>query len=968
MFKKWFPIHVHSSWSFLDGYGMPKQYIAHLIELDLDGIALTDHGNIYGHVPFAEVFKASNKHFVYGCEMYAIENLTDHVRYHITVLAKNNVGYQNLLKLVNQSYKQFYYKPRIMFQQIADHAEGLIILSGCVSDGWLNKNPSKEHLERWLQWFKKCEWYLELQPFIDEQEKWDRLTHYGKQYGVPIVITVDSHYLKVEDKATHDFMLAINTNKPLSDPDRLKMDYPLHLPTGEEMLTRCQQMGFYQEEWLTETVKIANACSVELPKTELLKIYATPDMLKERCLKRLEDFSLKTSAEYQQRLSYELDIIEQKQFMDYFWIIQDVVNWAKNNNIFVGPARGSVAGSLVAWALGITEVDPIKHGLLFERFVSPERADLPDIDLDFSAPKREQVIAYIRERYGWDRTAQLITFATFKPKGIIQSAARVMQIPQWEVKEATAQIIERSGGDSRAELCLSDSISTYEQLRNLFKKYPKLQDAIALEGTVYQLSKHAAAVVISQKPLEQVGIINQEGNFGMDKHYLENYGLLKIDILGLETLNIIQDICQQVGVDWRMFYTLPLDDELTFERVFKAGKLAGVFQFEGLSMSKVCEDIMPSCFDHLVHITALGRPGPLNCGSTRDYIRRIRGEPWSVDPALHPYVTETLGTVIYQEQVMNVVRNIGQFEWNAVGLIRKAMSKSLGEEFFHKYWPQFKQGALSQNIDEDRANNIWKKIVSHGSMSFNKSHAVCYALLSYWIGYCKAHWPAQFYTRILKNKVSDEEIKPILKEWDGSVVPLDLNLSKVYFTTDGKQLIGGWTNIKGIGEKAAHRIVVGQPYKNWQDFATRNPKGIVSKVELVVQNGQSWSDLTPLWKKVESTLQGIKFSVPLCYTFKEILNSSNMFAAVVGRVIHRNCKDANEQVNVVKRGYRVVGLTEYLVLKVQTDSDFHHITFDRYFFQQHKQELLATEGKICLFKVRKLDNRILIGEKFKILT
>ncbi|MFH1398985.1 MAG: hypothetical protein ABIG95_02645 [Candidatus Woesearchaeota archaeon] len=630
-----------------------------------------------------------------------------------------------------------------------------------------------------------------------------------------------------------------------------------------------------------------------------------------------------------------------------------------------GPGRGSSSGSLLCYLMNITAIDPLRFNLLFERFIDMNRKDLPDIDLDFPAHKRDEIIQYLKDKYGHDKAGQLITFNTFKPKAIIQDAARVLKIPIWETKEATSQIIERSGGDSRADFCLMDSLQQYEKLNNLFKKYPKLKDCVKLEGQVRQLGKHAAAVAIAADPLEEIFAV-KEDVISIDKYHAEDYGLLKIDILGLETLDIIQDICKEVKFDFNKFYDISLDDSLTYEKVFTPSRLAGVFQFEGKSVRKVCEDIHPTNFDHLVHITALGRPGTLNSGSTKDYIKRFRGEKYVIDKEIERYTEETLGIVVYQEQVMNIVKNIGQFSWEDTSSIRKAMSKNLGEEFFNKYKSKFIEGAKKQGIPENRADYIWKHCYSHGSWSFNKSHAVSYALVSYWIGYCKAHWPEYFYARILKNKTEPLEIMPVLKEFGGKVIPLDINKSKMFFSvnSDSKTLIGGFTNIKGIGESAANKIIVGQPYNSLEDFKSRIPKGIASKIEAALSDGLPWMNFTPMKEQVD--MKGIELSQSIV-TFEDILDRNNSESITMGRVVLVNLRDHNEEEKVQRRGYKMNGFTEFVVLKVIDDNyNLWHICYDKNFTQRNKQLLLSTMNRICLFKILNL-NEMLLGKKVKIL-
>ncbi len=954
-------LHVHTEYSSLDGFGTPKQFADRLVELGQGSIASTDHGNIYSHVPFNKEFKKRGLHFIFGCEMYVVEELTkERGYYHLTVLAKNNKGYQNLLWLANTSNKQLYYKPRITFEQVSEHSEGLIFLSGCFCDGWFVK---KGTLDKWNKWFNKVEWYLELQPFLDERVKWDSMVDMAKRHGLPCVVTFDTHYLRSTDKATHDIMLAINTNKALSDPDRLKLEYPLHLVSWDEAVQRCQKMGTYQEEWLSITSDIAASCDVTLPRAKMVSVGADISVIRAACEKRLAELGLHTDSTYVDRLAYELKLIHEKKFQDYFMIVWDLMTWARER-MLCSPGRGSSAGSLACFLLGITAVDPLKYGLLFHRFISEERSDLPDIDLDFPGSRRAEVIAYLRHKYGEDKTAQLITFNTFKPRGILQAVGRILKIPIWEVKEAASQLIDRSSGDSRAEFCLADSVEQFDKLKAFFKKHPEGLPAVYLEGQTSNVGKHAAALGLSDTPLEEVGVLN-EGIFSIDK--AEESGLLKIDILGLDTLDVLHDLCVTIGMPWQDVLKLPLDDPKVYEDIFIPAKLEGVFQFEGMSVRQVCKEVKPCSFDQIAHVNALARPGAMGSGSAAEYIRRNNGGEYSIDPLLAPFTSNTLGMILFQEQVMQAVRQIGKFTWEDTGTIRRAMSKNLGVEFFNRFLEKFIVGAAQDGIPEDKATEIFKQVNTHGKWSFNSAHSYSYSILSYYTAWFKAYYPAQFYARILRGSIDEEEIRPILREWGGPFTAIDINKSKVFFSVaeDGS-LIGGFTNIKGIGVAAAEKIVKGQPYDSLEDFKSRVPAGVAKKVEEAFNGGILWADMTPISQKVAAQIDALKLSSPLRSFVDFVGDPKAKSGVVLGRVIHINLKNANEEEKVLKRGFKINGPEEYVVLKIHDDFfNLHYICFDRYYTAKNKQQLLGTNGKICLFRVKKMDNNMLIGEKVR---
>jgi len=949
-------LHTHTTYSFLDGFGTAKQTIDRLTKINQDCLAVTDHGNIFAHIPFHQEFKKADKHLVYGCEFYIVEKIiNERGYYHITILAKNNQGYSNLLKMANVAEKQKYYKPRITFDQLIENSKGLIILSGCIVDGYLHTGNS----DWWLKKFKKTEWYIELQPFKDEKIKWDKLVNLSNKHGLPAVVTFDCHYPEPENKNTHDFMLAINTNKPLSDPDRLKMEYPLHLPSIEEVMQRCKEMGKYKEEWITDTYKISQKCNVELPKTSLIKIKADINDIKKQCYNRLKQLKI-NNEKYKQRLDYELKLIEEKKFTDYFAIILNLMSFAKKD-ILCSPGRGSSAGSLVCYLLRITEIDPIKYNLLFERFIDLNRADLPDIDLDFQASKREDIIAYLENKYSKENTAQIITFNTFKPRAILQDAARILNIPQWEIKKAANQIVERLSGDYRADYCLADSIDQFSEMKALFIKYPKLHEAVNLEGQLRQFGKNAAGVVISSIPVEKIGqVINN--TIGIDKRYIDSYGMLKIDILGLETLDIIRDVCEQVKFNWRKLYSIPLDDKKVYDRVFKRNKLIGIFQFEGVSVSNICKQIQPDNFNQLIHITSLGRPGAMGSGGMIEYIERFKGKKYDIDEAIKPYVNDTFGVVIFQEQVMSVVKYIGNFSWEDTSTIRQAMSKSKGAEFFDKFREKFIKGAAENKLPRNRSIDIWNQCYHMGQWAFNLSHATSYALVSYWTAYIKTYFPDEFYARILKNEIDEAKISKTLKEYGKQIIPFDLNKSKIYFSFQRGKLVGGLTNIKGIGEKAAGKVISGQPYESIEDFKSRIPKGIAAKIEEVIKNGISWTNIKPMQEQVKDKLEISKLSYPLIPLSQ--LNGGERFT--LGKVVNINLKDHNEDAKVQKRGYKIEGVSEYVSLRViDDDFNFFYIVYDKYFTAKNKQQLLNLKNKICLFRVVKLDGGLILGKGVK---
>lgn len=971
-----FNLHNHTEFSFLDGYGTPEQISTRLNEIKQDGIALTDHGVIYSHVPFNSVFKKTKQHLVFGCEMYVVGELKQERGYnHITVLAKTQEGYQSLLWLVNQSYKegQFYYKPRVTLNQIIDHSKGLVILSGCSLDSILIKNKGEDQEKFFgqvVKLFKNMEWYVEIQPFKDEQVKWDFLVEMAHRHKIPCVITADCHYPSEKYKKTHDFMLAINTNKPMSDPDRLKMEYDLFIPSADTIWERATVMGMSGKE-ASETMQrsydIAHSCVVELPMTGLVIVGHGFDKLRSMCFEGLKQRKLDKLKNYVDRMEYELNLIKEKKYEDYFFIIADLMKWAREE-MLCGPGRGSSAGSLACYCLQITEVDPIKHGLMFERFIDINRKDLPDIDLDFPSDRREEVIAYLSNKYGKEKVSQLVNFNKYRPRAIVQAACRVFDLPPWEAKNATINIIERNIGDARYDNCLEDSLKQSSVLKALFDRFPRMFDAIALEGQVMQLGKHAAAVIISNDPLETIGSINKDGVFCMDKRGAEEQGLLKIDILGLNTLDIIRDICINIGIDSSLLFSLPLNDQETFSKVFSPCHLHGIFQFDGTAVWDITKDIRPSKFEQLVHITAIARPGVSNSEGAKDYIIRSKStnDLWkkNVPSRLLALTIDTYGVILFQEQVMAVMREIGKLSWEDVCLVRTGIGKSKGEEYLHKYKKAFMKGALTSGSDERTALWIWAQCVTHGSYSFNKAHAVSYSLLSYWTAWLKAHYPAQYYARILKDKTDESDIKPILKEWGKKIIPLDINISNKYFSVlDAETLVGGFVNVPGVGEKMADKIVDAQPFEDIRDFKSRIAKGLSAKIEHALTQGLEWANTQTLEEQYKNALENLKLSSPLT-SYENIGKSGVMIA----KVMDVNLRNSNDPDKVQKRGKKISGYPEYIILKIKDDSEsVWHVYCPHRLTEKYKQDMLGLTGKVCLFKLKR-SSEICECEKYKILS
>ena len=855
-------LHLHTTYSFTDGYGLPEQYIARAVELGQKNIGCTDHGNVSAHYKwYKQSIKAGLKPIL-GCEMYIVEDnkdIREREYNHITVLVKNNIGYKNLMKLVTTAWQEdhFYYKPRITYQELFDHQEGLIVLSGCLSSPimeHLKENRMKEAKELIQMFNEKIDnFYIEIQPItfeagIHAYEKLIDIYHELKHYGIKWVATNDCHYVLEEHQKVQEVLLCVQSRAKMSDPDHWKFDQDdFFLKSRQQMIDSLHKAFPYYdvtefEKACDNSVTIADGVDFEFPNATPIVFPMNEedkfDFIKRECDKGLERILRKDDTKYRERVDYELDLIKKKNFIDYFLVIHDLVNWAKNNGILVGPARGSAAGSLACYLLRITEVDPMPYDLLFERFIDINREDLPDIDIDFEDSRRHEVKEYLSGKYGSDKVGNLPTFAEFKGKSALHDVGSVFEVPFKMVDEIKSLVIERSGGDSRASFTLSDTFTNEEFPRpaEILKQYPEMKYAIDLEGQYRQMGQHAAGVVISNEPLTNFcAIYNVKGEQIISLAYEDasSIGLLKIDLLGLSTLSVVSKALRMIEEKTKKkidIYTLPLDDPKVYQG-FISQKMFGIFQFTGQAVNQVSRQINPRDFNALSAISALARPGPLNGGVTTAYIlRRSKKEKVSyAHPVMKPYTEETYGLVVYQEQVMKTMREVGKMSWKDTAEIRKLISRSQGVEKFNTFKEKFAIGAKENGMNDKQIDDIWNAICTFGSWAFNKSHSVSYTIISYWTMWLKVHHPMEFYSSILS--IADpSKKKSIIKEYKREgfkILPVDINRSKESFAIDGTAIRIGVCDIGGIGPVYGSKILTHQPYASYGDYIAKNKKSPV---------------------------------------------------------------------------------------------------------------------------------------------
>ncbi len=852
---KFVHLHTHSHYSLLDGLAKINDLVARTKELGMDALALTDHGNLYGAIEFYKAAKKAGIKPILGVEAYMAPHGhlnkragVDEKRYHLVLLAKNNTGWRNIIQLVTKSNLEgFYYKPRIDKELLEEHHEGIICLSGCAG-GEIPKLLAEKKFDeakmtaRWYQNLFHDDFYLELQPHSPELHS--PLLKLSHELGIPVVATQDIHYAKPDDQPVHEILLAVQTSSKLDDEDRLTMKkYDLSLRPAEEMIELFKEIP----QAIENTVRIADECGVELElgKT-LLPKFEPPDgtessfeYLKKLINERISARYPVITPEIEARLAMELSVIEKTGFADYFLIVQDYIIWAKDHGIAVGPGRGSAAGSIIAYILRITNIDPIKYDLLFERFLNPDRIEVPDIDVDFTDIRRDEVVAYVREKYGSDRVAQIITFGTMAARAAIRDAGRALGL-SYGFCDEIAKLIPFNPTQGMKTGWLDASLQAIPELKALYDKTPdakRLIDAAKkLEGVARHASVHACGVVISAKPLTNyMGL--QRAPQGEDSivtqseaHAVSDLGVLKMDFLGLKNLTIIEktlriiDELHGIKID---IDALPLDDQKTFE-LFRAGDTTGVFQLESSGMRHYLKELTPTELEDIIAMISLYRPGPMEL--IPSYIKRKHGkeEVTYIHPSLEPILKKTYGVGVYQEQMMRIARDLAGFTLAEADTLRKAIGKKI-KELLEEQRAKLISGMVKNGISEKTAKEIWELFPPFARYGFNRSHAACYAMISYQTAYLKAHYPVEFTASLLN--VSGTDIDRInflvseAKHLNIKVLPPDVNLSAPDFAVDGPNIRFGLMAIKNVGANIVQHIIEERnnngPYSDFTNFINR---------------------------------------------------------------------------------------------------------------------------------------------------
>jgi len=859
-------LHLHSQYSLLDGAIRIEDLVAKAKDTGMTALAITDHGNMFGAVEFYLKCKKAGIKPIIGCEVYLAPDSRfsrdakgiSEAAYHLILLCENMEGYKNLSYLTSAGYKEgFYYRPRIDRELLARHSGGLIALSACLKGEvamQCGRNRMDDALEtaRWYSEQFPGRYYIELQEnTLPEQDVVNqRLLEVAKTLNLPLVATNDCHYLNREDAKAHEVLLCIQTGKTMADPTHMRFSADeFYVKSPEEMTSAFH----YAPEAVANTVAIAERCNLELPlekeyyfphfeppagKThdELLEQQAT-EGLKERLVTiRAKNPEMTPDQEqaYWDRLRIELDCIQQMKFPAYFLIVADFINWAKSQGIPVGPGRGSAAGSLVAYAIKITDLDPLPYNLLFERFLNPERISMPDIDVDFCQDQREKVIEYVVEKYGRERVCQIITFGTMKAKAVVRDVGRALSMAYGDV-DRIAKLIPDD-----LKMTVPKAIEQEPQLKELRDSDPQIKElletAICLEGLARHAGTHAAGVVVAPDRMEEFLPVYKDQKTGSintqySMKYVEMVGLVKFDFLGLKNLTVIQNAVRLVreGKDPSFDITLLRDDDQASYELISAGNTTGIFQLESSGMKEMLVKLKPSCFEDVIAACALYRPGPLGCGMVDEFIERKHGRQKVVYdlPQLEPILKDTYGVIVYQEQVMQISRSLAGYSLGRADLLRRAMGKK-DPAVMAKEKEPFLAGAKAQGIDPKKAEAIFDQMAKFAEYGFNKSHSAAYALIAYQTAYLKAHYPVEFMAALLSCDMdsTDKVLKSIsdCREQGIEVLPPDVNTSGQSFTVVGNSMRFGLGAVKGVGAGAVESIIEARkdgPFSDIYDFCER---------------------------------------------------------------------------------------------------------------------------------------------------
>jgi DNA polymerase-3 subunit alpha len=864
-------LHVHTNYSLLDGACEIDRLARRLSELGMKSCAITDHGAMYGVIDFYKKMLAYGIKPIIGAEVYMAERTmqdkepgVDDEQYHLVLLAKDIQGYKNLMKLVSLGFTEgFYYKPRIDMDILAKYSEGLIALSGCLAGripSLLLKGNFDEAKNIALQLnsiFGQDNFFIEVQDhgLLDQRRIINDLIRLSQETGIPLVATNDVHYIQKEDALAQDVLMCIQTGKTLDEENRMKFESSeFYLKSPEEMAS----LFSYIPEALENTIRIAESCNVtldfgtiHLPSFRVPEGLTEDEYLNRLCYKGARERYPEITGEIKQRLDYELETIKKMGYSSYFLIVWDFINFARQNGIMVGPGRGSAAGSLVAYCLYITNIDPLKYNLLFERFLNPERISMPDIDVDFCYERRQEVIDYVVRKYGQDRVAQIVTFGTMAARAAIRDVGRVMGYPYGEVDRIAKMVPAELG------ITIENALTLNPELKKLYEENERIRRLIDiakdLEGFPRHASTHAAGVVISKDPIVEHVPLHKLGDSNVTTQYtmtaLEELGLLKMDFLGLRTLTVIRDAINiirrtknvEINLD-----KLPLDDKKVYE-MLSQGNTAGVFQLESTGMRNLLKELRPETFQDVAAIIGLYRPGPLGSGAAEDFIKSKNGlKPIKyLHPKLEPILSETYGIILYQEQAMKIAQELAGFSLAQADILRKAMGKKQ-QDVMAAQRESFVNGCVKNGIDKVTAEKIFDEISYFAGYGFNKAHSAAYAVIAYQTAYLKAHFPVEYMAALLTSVIDNsDKVAHYINECRHlgiKVLPPDINESYESFTVVSDKIRFGLTAVKNVGHNVARAIIMARKsegkFTSFTDFVEKVSGDLNKKaLESLIKSG-----------------------------------------------------------------------------------------------------------------------------------
>lgn len=997
-------LHHHTTYSYKDGFQLPEAHVRRAAELGMSALAVTEHGNVSSHVKLEMAAEKEGIKPLYGCEIYCgdtKEETRSQRKNHLTVLAEDLEGYRNLLRVVSQGWSDFYYEPTVNGRVLADHRKGLVLLSGCTGSllatsliGGKNipveeasYDRGKQVAARFRRTFDDA-YYLEVQAFpqLENVRRLNQmLERIGQELKIPLVATGDVHYtLPTEAEMQMILHNVRGGNRQTLEEQARAWGYDVKLcpPLNDkEMYRRLRATGLSHlaaQSAILNTEEIAQRCNVTLPKLDRLR-FPTPEGYKDTQevwrdwlrkgwrYRRCHELPAAERRAYKERLAYEMSIIEAKDYVDYFLVVSDVVVFAKDSGIPVGPARGSAAASLVCWLLRITEVNPMLFpSLVFERFIDLTRTDLPDIDLDFDADRRREIRDYLVAKYGAAQVANIGTFTTYKSKLALEDVARVYRIPKYEVEQVKGVLIERSSGDLRASATIEDTVEQFDVAREVFDRYPQLRKAMDLEGNVKGMGAHAAGLIVANGPITDVcAVYTREVAqqltevISIDKYDAERQGLIKIDILGLNTMSMIAEALRMLDMKLEELYEIPLDDERVIQ-AFKDNDVVGIFQFDGRAMRSVNAELQPDNFKEVCDVNALARPGPLHNNASAEYIdiKKGRKEPQRLHPIYDAIAELTNYQIVYQEQILRIVREIGNFDWTHAAYIRKIISKKLGEQEFNRQWERFWEGAQTNGLDEETARKIWGLCITAGSYAFNAAHCVSYGMLAWWTMWLKVYHPQVFYAASLKKMNPDKQLEYLRDAMKHGIqiLPPHPAHSDVSWAPERKDAVrAGLVQIPGVGEKTATNIVayrqeVGSERFTWDHLS--DIRGIGVKTVEKISDFCNQDDPFGI-HRLHRRLDRVRAALPSLglprqtHTSLEVPYSrgANVEVVWVGVLRHRNLRDLFES-NFARTGVALdpedvkdPQLREWVIGVGADEDELVTITWDRWKYPRMKDAI-----------------------------